>query len=427
MCMIKPIVFIISLAIVVHAQDDFWQRTNSPAGIVRALAVSGEDTVFTGSSLLFGNNNIALRSLDGGETWNQIMVGLLNNGLNTLLVDQDDVVWAGTVGQNVFRSDDNGETWTTTGLNDEDGLVWSLASNNNGTICAGLSGNFPGTVYCHFSDNPGWQFEDSGFSQNVHSVFALAIDPANNIYANVGNSVNTSEFDGVYRLRANGNTWENVFPSTAGQALLIHPNGDIFASASGEVFRSIDNGLTWQLFNTGLDGGVACFAVNADGDIFAARSTGVYRLKNGESIWIEFNVGLTDPAVNALALNDQGVLFAATNGGVFKSRKSTVTSVDDAALAIPAEFDLRQNYPNPFNPKTTIQYDLPNTTKVELQVYNLVGQQVRTLLNKIQSAGAKAVVWNGKDNVGREVSSGVYIYTLKVGSKKLSRKMVLLQ
>jgi hypothetical protein len=94
---------------------------------------------------------------------------------------------------------------------------------------------------------------------------------------------------------------------------------------------------------------------------------------------------------------------------------------------IPTVFSLAQNYPNPFNPTTTILYDLPTATRVKLIVYNVVGQKVRALINERQAAGQHKVIWDGRDQHGRQVSSGVYIYRIQAGAHVQSRKMLLVQ
>lgn len=105
---------------------------------------------------------------------------------------------------------------------------------------------------------------------------------------------------------------------------------------------------------------------------------------------------------------------------------SPTTDVDDTA-ALPSSFELLQNYPNPFNPETVINYQTRLDGPVELVVYNLSGEKVRVLLNGARPAGNYEARWNGTDDWGNRVSSGMYIYRLKSGNFVLSRKMVLLQ
>ena len=95
---------------------------------------------------------------------------------------------------------------------------------------------------------------------------------------------------------------------------------------------------------------------------------------------------------------------------------------------IPEEFSLSQNYPNPFNPSTTISFSLPTEGQVRLAVYNLLGQEIRTLVTDNLKPGAYKAVWNSLDNSGRNVPSGMYFYRLVVDNKVIStHKMVLLK
>jgi hypothetical protein len=100
---------------------------------------------------------------------------------------------------------------------------------------------------------------------------------------------------------------------------------------------------------------------------------------------------------------------------------------DDPMADAPALNLLRGNFPNPFNPTTTISYNLPASGKVKLGVYNLRGQLVRTLVNEAKSAGDHKVVWDGKDERGNTMSSGIYFYRLDTGKHSETRKMMLMK
>ena len=107
------------------------------------------------------------------------------------------------------------------------------------------------------------------------------------------------------------------------------------------------------------------------------------------------------------------------------------TSVRNDLPTVPQALRLAQNYPNPFNPTTTIHYTVPVSPHgipfVELKIYNLRGQVVRTLVRAFQGAGAYAVTWDGRDDRGQPVTSGVYLYRLKAGNEVQVRRMVLLK
>lgn len=94
---------------------------------------------------------------------------------------------------------------------------------------------------------------------------------------------------------------------------------------------------------------------------------------------------------------------------------------------VPMEYSLSQNYPNPFNPTTQIRYTLPQISNVQLKIYDVLGREIKTLVNKEQLPGAYRVEWDGTNNYGVQVSSGIYIYRLVAGKFVQSKKMMFLK
>jgi len=94
---------------------------------------------------------------------------------------------------------------------------------------------------------------------------------------------------------------------------------------------------------------------------------------------------------------------------------------------LPKEFDLRQNYPNPFNPGTVIEYALPKSAHVTIEIYNLLGQKVNVLVDKNQKVGRYRVDWDGKDKKGEELASGIYFYRIQAEDFVKCKKMIMLK
>ncbi len=90
-------------------------------------------------------------------------------------------------------------------------------------------------------------------------------------------------------------------------------------------------------------------------------------------------------------------------------------------------FHLLQNYPNPFNTSTVINYELKKDCRVELTIYNLSGQKVRILEDRVRSKGLHSVIWDGKNNQGKEVASGIYFCIIRAGERKEVKKMLLMK
>ena len=129
-----------------------------------------------------------------------------------------------------------------------------------------------------------------------------------------------------------------------------------------------------------------------------------------------------------------GVLSTSKEPMYVFRRNFVVTSVkDEGCIQTPTSFELCQNYPNPFNPETTIKYQLSEPSEVAIRIFNITGQMVKTMLEEHQPAGYQSILWDGRDDMGNHVSSGVYFYQLCARTAKLgqvyadTKKMVLVR
>ncbi|MBN2411271.1 T9SS type A sorting domain-containing protein [candidate division KSB1 bacterium] len=138
-----------------------------------------------------------------------------------------------------------------------------------------------------------------------------------------------------------------------------------------------------------------------------------------------------EPVENALVeLIDQAdttrVLSSTTDDKGHYSIQITQTGIGDAAVQKPGAFNLNQNYPNPFNPTTVISYELPHPADVRIEIYNVLGQRIKTLFDGFQSNLYGRVIWYGTNDLGQGVSTGVYIYSLAAEGIRINKKMLLI-
>jgi subtilisin family serine protease len=146
--------------------------------------------------------------------------------------------------------------------------------------------------------------------------------------------------------------------------------------------------------------------------------------KNGEEIPLQPFWTTTGGSI------DQNGKYTATIEGEFiiKAILEGHSIVTDVSVGIiPEKFELYQNYPNPFNSNTTIEYDLKQNSHVELIIYDILGRKIIKLADFIESPGKKRIAWNGKDDNGNPVSTGVYIYNLILDESSFTKKMLLLR
>jgi predicted outer membrane repeat protein len=113
--------------------------------------------------------------------------------------------------------------------------------------------------------------------------------------------------------------------------------------------------------------------------------------------------------------------------GAYEYGAPPYVDIDDNVIVQTPEIFLHQNYPNPFNPTTTINYSLKENSKVSLNIYNIKGQKVKTLVNELLLSGKHSIIWNGRDSNGNRVGSGIYFYKLKTDNFEKTRKMILLR
>jgi len=144
-------------------------------------------------------------------------------------------------------------------------------------------------------------------------------------------------------------------------------------------------------------------------------------IQPGERLVAEMPFSLSDPR----AVTIENVIIADRNNN--RLERFEVQIVYGQAPELPTEYALYQNYPNPFNPGTTVKFAVPEAGNVKIVIYDLLGQEVRTLFDGYTQRGTTEIVWDGRDNKGAQVSTGMYVYRMTAGSFTQSRKMVLLK
>lgn len=236
--------------------------------------------------------------------------------------------------------------------------------------------------------------ESGALSEDIRIDWILANMSCNNgTYLPVGN-LSTTVFNGYFIVyhQVNG-AWTPVEPY-------------VFANGKKAVL-SLKNSPAFQTLLAQIPGG----AVNA---------AFCYYMANTNSFDLS---GLTFTPPSPMADTTQfWVLTAAHFSNIVGGDKYGITGVNDNNHPVPSSFDLAQNYPNPFNPSTSIEYSVPERTFVEVNVYNVLGIKVASLVKGTKEAGTYKVQFDGS-----KLSSGLYIYEIKTNKFSATRKMMLLK
>ena len=321
------------------------------------------------------------------------MIGSTDNYVYDLESNASGMLFAATRGSGVFRSENDGISWVQTNFGMTDTTwVWDLTMNPEGDIFAATSES---GVFRSSDNGTTWAPMNAGLP--IIDVIITDID--------------TTDIDTVYKY----------LPITA---LAMNSRGYLFAGPG--IHRYRDSIEEWERLAL-LPHEVRAFALNANDDIFVGTDNGIFYSTDDGETWSQLNDGLIHKDVRDISVNSFNRIFVATTGGLFRSSKLLVSTRTEVSTNKPGSLLLRQNFPNPFNPITTIRYNLPKANDVVLTIYNLLGQEIRTVVNERQGAGEKLVVWDGRDQFGNVVSSGIYIYRIQTGGFIKSRKMILVR
>jgi hypothetical protein len=240
----------------------------------------------------------------------------------------------------------------------------------------------------------------------------------------------------VFLSTDGGLTWSNTGLPGTPQGMAATGNGSaVFAGGDPfGVYRSTDDGATWTLVNNGLTDLRIFALLSPDGvNLLAAGAGGVFLSTDDGDNWTSVSTGLTTGVFSLAVSADGATLLAGTTGfGVWKRPLAEMTGgqvgiEDPGAFLVQDGVFLRANHPNPFAANTGIQYSLPTTMPVRLAIYDVHGRQVRKLVDSVQEAGEQRVVWDGRDEQGSPVGSGIYVVRLEASRAVLSRKMSLLR
>ncbi|MDP6170462.1 MAG: T9SS type A sorting domain-containing protein, partial [Candidatus Marinimicrobia bacterium] len=155
-------------------------------------------------------------------------------------------------------------------------------------------------------------------------------------------------------------------------------------------------------------------------------TTGIF-VANEDLAWEAIEAGVTNLTWTWDVWSHDGFEFVPSSSGPrdIHVDVSELLGIDGSSL--PREFALHNNYPNPFNPVTNIVYDIPEVTDVTLEIYNVMGQRVRTLAQGSHEAGRYQIVWNATNDLGQALSSGMYIYRIQAGDFVSVKKLVLMK
>ena len=407
-----------------------WVKTNTQFNSqfyknVWALTVNGK-------YLFAGTNNLGIyRSSDDGNNWTQINNGLLNLDVRAL-VTSDSNIFAGTMGGGIFISSNNGNSWIQSNKDLTNTNIISLAKNDN-YIFAGTYGS---GVFLSTDNGATWFGKNTGLT---YTIISSIIFKDTSIFVGTQSSSNPNQGGHIFRSYKDVTNWINTSNGLPDKLImsLTKTETDLFAAINdySSIYKSTDNGENWNIVNNGLPARLPRSLITYKGEnknyLFVgnafypdpnANSQAVFFSDNDGISWNSVSDGLPNLDVWSFAIKGQ-YLFAGTDSTIYRRELTEmITSIDDKKAELPNQIHLSQNYPNPFNPTTIITFDIPARSHITLTIFDLLGNEVSTLLSKELSAGTHSYQWNATG-----FPSGVYFYQLRAGSYIKTKKLLYLK
>ena len=402
---------------------------------LRALSFVSND-----SGWVAGDSGTVLLTTDGGNSWLLQDPGVTHDIGDIVFLDRrhgwalaQDVSFGdkGTYGTYILRTADGGESW--------DSLFIALELLHAITFLDTLNGWAGGEFGTILNST------DGGASWNRAAVDStiFSFHPVRNIRffsPDLGIAIGGryDQVGAIWRLGGEGMPWQasGIGPEPLNDIFFrdslnfLAVGGDLDYGAS--LVRSFDGGLSWSYQLLGIFGEATALSFRTPSEGWATLSfAGTYMVTgNGGISWNDAPTPGQVPVYD-ITFTDTATGYMVGNGGaIFKYNPAVLGMRADEPGAAPG-FELYPNYPNPFNPGTVISYQLSVVSKIVLEVFDLAGRKVVTLVEGEQRPGFHQVRWEGQGNTGQAVSSGVYFYRLSAvsaaGSRSRSGKMVLLK
>jgi len=400
-----------------------YDTTNSelPSNGISSLAIDGSGNVWIGTQTTRWTSAKGLARFDG-TTWkvfNTDNSELPSNGISSLAIDDSGNVWIGT--DRLVRFD--GTNWKIFNTDD----ISCIAIDDSGYVWLG-TGN--GLVKFDGTDWTVYNTDNSEIPKN-DCYMALEIDGNGNIWI----GITTIIYGGYGLTRFNGTSWDifntdnSDLPDNDVYSLAIDGNGDIWVGTDSGLAKF--DGISWNIYNTDNsdlpDNDVYSLAIDGSGNVWIGTLSGGLA-KFDKTSWAAYNTSnspLPHDYVCSIAIDEHGNKWIGTCGGLAVFNEDSVVSIDENNTIleyIPDDFLVYQNYPNPFNPITAIKFSLPKTEFISLKIYNLLGQEIATLVSEKLQVGSYNYFW---DATG--FTSGVYLYEIKAGDFVETRKMILIR
>jgi len=356
-----------------------------------------------------GKNGTVLKTTDGGVNWNVIPSGISDH-LESVYFINTDLGFAGGWYGALHKTTNGGTNWSpVTGISGAGSLYSIIFFDSLTGLVGGASPLFKTT-----NGGTNWNI----IASNV-SAYDLSFVDAYTGYSASGNK--------IFKTTNGGDYWSNVYTGIVIDLFLgthfLNANYGFVVGDYSKVLKTTDGGTSWNTITAGdLNHDILMFDENHG---YLVGTPGAIRMTtDGGATWTVDYANYTAALFRIYSPNPTIAFVCGSQGQLLK--KDITTGILGGQL-LPKDFSVSQNYPNPFNPSTVINFQIPKPSNVKISIYNITGQRIYTLINSWMESGNHHVAWDGKNEKGVKVTSGIYFYHFEAGEFSGVQKMILVK
>ncbi len=369
------------------------------------------------------------RSNDGGQTWSYPINTTKASSVKDVTFVDDNVGFFVAADGYIGKSTDGGASWEL-----KDNSLFGVSNKYYHFVffkdaLNGFAGGSSGALQFTHDGGETWT---EGYAEASFTIY-------DGMYLNDSTGFAVGSSGKICKTTKGDTGWAEVIDfgtMNMRNIVFVNETTGFIVSSNGFIFKTTDAGDSWVAADTlenlnAIDDVPDLYAisfVNESTGFICGEDGAFYMTEDMGESWEQISVpdDLLTNTLQGMDWVNETTGFIVGQDGIIIGVE-IVTSIDDPKSIRPVSVKLYPNYPNPFNPTTTIEYELELAGSVELVIYDIQGRKVRTLVNSSQRAGSHKSTWDGRNEMGARVSSGVYVYSLKVNSMAQTRKMILIK
>ncbi|MBE2217805.1 MAG: T9SS type A sorting domain-containing protein [Ignavibacteria bacterium] len=410
----KPLVVLFMLALITGYSYSQWVEQVSGTSLqLSSISAPDDNNVW-----ICGNAGLVKKTVNGGTNWTTTTAPAAEDLYNIWAIDGNVALTTSSpAATNVYRTSNGGANWSLVftqagGFMD---AIWMTSATNGFMMGDPVGGRWS----LWRTTNGGVNWDSTGLY--VPQIAAEA-SWNNSLYISGSNIYFGTNTNRIYYSSNNGANWTSQTTPAASQYAVWFNTPTVGLSGGANMFSTVNGGTTWSNMTSLGTSNISGITGIGTTWYFVRQANLIFKSTNNGTTWaIDYTATVGAQYLHIGKSRTGTRMWACTiTGGISKSEGAV--GIAPISNEVPSAFGLEQNYPNPFNPSTTFKFNVPSASNVSLKIYDMLGNEITTLVNENLQSGVYEVKFDAST-----LSSGVYFYSLNAGNFTATKKMMLVK